>query len=185
MIMTTNRTPVRFSMRALLVTLTASCVVLGVLQWVLPKDIPIEYRIAFSIMIAALLAYAAYLICHAKRHPWKSPEDFVTVKVDAKWKRRVKSPIIIGPVATFTGAAITFAPLYLFSCGQAEEFGILEWFAVPLCFLVIYFVPLFYMSLASEVIAELVKSGTTTDNFDAEACGGDQIAIPAVSPGGG
>jgi hypothetical protein len=138
----------RYSVRTLLVVATATCVVLGVLQWLLPPDIPIGMRVVVSVMIGALIAYAAWIFYQSKRHPWKTPEDYVIVKVDAKWKRRVRSPIIMGPIAAFTGVSLTFAPLYLFSCGQADKFGVFEWIAVPLCFLVIYLVPGFYMSLA-------------------------------------
>jgi hypothetical protein len=56
-----------------------------------------------------------------------------------------------------TGVSLTFAPFYLFWCGQWQQLGILEWIVVALCFLVIYFVPGFYMHLASEIIAELAK----------------------------
>lgn len=162
--MTTNRTSFRFSMRALLLTLTATCVLLGILQWVLPNDIPVGMRIGLSVVIAASIAYAVWIFYQSKRHPWKTPDDYVTVKVDAKWRRRVKSPVIMGPIATLTGVSLTFAPLCLFWCGQADEFGVFEWIAVPLCFLVIYLVPGFYMSLASEVMAELFKSETPAEN---------------------
>jgi hypothetical protein len=45
-----------------------------------------------------------------------------------------------------------------------QQFGIVEWIAVASCFLVIYFVLSFYMNLASEVIAELVKIDMPRDS---------------------
>lgn len=65
--------------------------------------------------------------------------------------------MIMMPVAALTGVSLTFAPLYLLLCGQMEEFGIVEWILVPVCFLVIYVVPSFYMGLAGEVMAQLLK----------------------------
>jgi hypothetical protein len=147
----------QYSVRALLVVVTATCVLLGFLQWVLPNDVSIGFRIGFAVMIAALIAYAVRVVNHGKRHPWKTPEDFVIVKVDAKWRRRVKSPYIMGPIAALTGVSVSFATFFLFRCGQAEEFGVFEWIAVPSSFLIIYLVPGFYMSLASEVMSELLK----------------------------
>lgn len=155
-----NRNPIRFSVRALLLILTATCIVLAILQWVLPHDLSIGMRITLSIMLAAPIAYGVWVYHRGKRHPWKTPEDFVTVKVDAKWLRRVKSPIIMGPIAALTGVSVSFAPLCLFWCGQAEQFGIFEWIAVPSSFLMIYIVPGFYMRLAGEVMAELFKLET-------------------------
>ena len=163
-----NRNPdsdrFRYSVRSLLVVVTATCALLGLLQWVLPNDLPIEARIMMYVVIAASIAYAVWGFYRAKRHPWRTPEEFVTVKVDAKWKRRVKSPVVMGPIATLTGVSLTFAPLCLFWCGQSEKFGVFEWIAVPLSFLIIYIVPGFYMSLAGEVMAELFKSETPAVN---------------------
>jgi hypothetical protein len=73
----------------------------------------------------------------------------------------------MGPIAAFTGVSLTFAPFFLFWCGQADNFGVFEWIAVPLCFLVIYIVPGFYMSLASEVMAELFKSEASSEHVEA------------------
>jgi hypothetical protein len=42
--------------------------------------------------------------------------------------------------------------------GQAQTWGVVDWVLVCLSFLVIYVVPGFYMKLAAEVIAELIKS---------------------------
>jgi len=124
---------------------------------IVPEPLPIEMKIFVFFMFAAIAAFAARILHQSKHRPWKLPEDTITVQVDAKWLRRVKSPFIIGPIATLTGVSVTFAPLYLLWCGQMDEFGIVEWISVPLCFLIIYVVPNFYTSLASEVIAQLLK----------------------------
>ncbi len=68
----------------------------------------------------------------------------------------------MGPIASLTGVSLTFAPAYLLWCGPIEELGILEWVGVAACFLMIYLVPSFYMSLASEVMAQLIKSEDST-----------------------
>ena len=115
-------------------------------------ELPIEMRLFMYLMFSAIIAASTV------RRPWKTPANCVMVRVDAKWLRRVKSPFIFLPIAAGTGISLTFAPFYLFWCGQVEEFGIFEWIVVPLCFLIIYFVPGFYMSLASEVIAELYRT---------------------------
>jgi hypothetical protein len=70
----------------------------------------------------------------------------------------------MGPIAALTGVSVTFAPLYLLQCGQMANLGILQWIIVALCFLVIYFVPGFYMKLAAEVIAELIKADEAAGN---------------------
>jgi hypothetical protein len=147
----------QFSMRTLLLVVTATCLLLGFLEWMVPKSLPIGIRLTMYIMIATVVAYGSWTVYQAKRRSWMTPANYLTVKVDAKWKRRVKSPLIVGPIATLTGVSLTFAPAYLLWCGQVEKFGILEWILVPLCFVIIYTVPGFYMSLASEVIAELRK----------------------------
>jgi hypothetical protein len=153
----------QFSLRTLLIIVTVAGVLFGLLEWLLPTDPPIGDRLFMYVMIAAVIAYGAWSVYRAQRRPWQTPTNYVTVKVDARWRKRVKSPLIIGPIGALTGVSLTFAPLYLFWCGQAEEFGIAEWIAVPLCFLIIYIVPGFYMKLASEVIAELLKSETPPD----------------------
>ena len=163
-IMSTNPSPnperFQFTLRTLLIVVTVACVLLAILYCVLPKSLPLEFRIALNFMVLATMAYSVPMIDQAKRRPWKTPENYVTVKVDAKWQRRVKSPFIFGPIAALTGVSLTFAPLFLLWCGQVQNFGIFEWIAVPLCLLMIYIVPGFYMRLASEVIAELLKSET-------------------------
>jgi hypothetical protein len=56
-----------------------------------------------------------------------------------------------------TGVAVSFAPLFLYWCGQGKPFHDDEWFVMPLCFAVIFLVPLVYFRLGSEVAKELRK----------------------------
>jgi len=92
-----------------------------------------------------------------RRQPPAVPKETVTIQIDAKWLRRIRSPYVKWLVFSLTGVSVTFAPLYLFWCGQRKEFGAFEWLVVTLCFVVIYLVPGFYMRLAGEVIGQLVK----------------------------
>lgn len=148
----------QFRLRTLFLIMTATCVLLPILLAILPEDLPFEMKVYLLLMYAALAAYGARIVHQSKHRPWTLPEDTLAVQVDAKWLRRVKSPFIMGPIAALTGVSLTFAPAYLLWCGQMDEFGIVEWIAVPVCFLTIYVVPSFYMSLASEVIAQLLKA---------------------------
>jgi len=50
--------------------------------------------------------------------------------------------------------------------GQAQAWGVGNWILVGLSFLVIYLVPGFYMKLASEVVAELIKSDAAAIQLD-------------------
>jgi hypothetical protein len=154
--MASDQGPVRFSVRGMLLAVTVACALLGLLQWLLPEEISVWSRAWTSAVILGLAAYAVWLIRRSKQ-PWRPPSELVTVSIDAKWKRRVKSPYIMGPVAALTGVSVSFAPAYLFWCGPAEELGPWEWLGVAASFLMIYLVPGFYMRLASEVMAELMR----------------------------
>jgi hypothetical protein len=132
---------------------------------IVPDDFPIPMTFAVFAIFAVGVAFTVRIAHQSKHRPWTIPEETITVQVDAKWLRRAKSPIIMMPIAALTGVSVTFAPLYLLYCGQFDEFGIVEWIGVPICFLIIYLVPGFYMSLASEVLGQLVKqqeSSTTS-----------------------
>jgi hypothetical protein len=158
--MATNKNSERFQFRlgALLLVVTAFCLLFGFLEWTLSEDIPIGFRLVIYISYTAMVLWVAWTIVRERRRwPRPSPTDYVTVKVDTKWLRRLKSPFIFGPVAALTGVSVTFAPLFLLTCGQVREWTMYHWVAVSVSFLVIYFVPSFYMSLASEVMAELAK----------------------------
>jgi hypothetical protein len=155
-----TRKPIRFTSRYVLVLVTGACLLLGLLHWILPSELTASDRIKISFLYLAMLVFGAWMLLSARQNPWTTPTDYVTVKVDARWQRRVKSPIIMGPIAALTGVSMTFAPMGLLWCGQVEKFGLLQWIVAPLCFLTIYLVPGFYMRLAGEVIAELLKSGS-------------------------
>ena len=144
----------------MLLAVTATCALLGLLQWLLPEDISVWSRAWTSALILGLAAYAVWLIRRSKQ-PWRPPSELVTVSIDAKWKRRVKSPYIMGPVAALTGVSVSFAPLYLFTRGPIGELEAWEWAGVAASFLMIYLVPGFYMRLASEVMAALLRDDDT------------------------
>jgi hypothetical protein len=162
------RTPGRFqfTLRFALGVIAAACLAFGFFQWAVPGDLPLEYKMGLYAMFLTVLLYAAWAFLRAQQNPWETPTDYVNVKLDARWVRRVKSPIVMGPIAALTGVSLTFAPLTLLWCGQVEQYGLVEWIVVPLCLLTIYLVPGFYMRLASEVIAELLKSGNEQGEKD-------------------
>jgi hypothetical protein len=160
-----NSSKIQFNLRALMILMTVACIVFGLLAWLLPP-LPAELRVLNFASFAFVVAVGAWVIYRSKHLQWKPPKDSVTVKVDAKWLRRVKSKRIFLPIAALTGVSITFAPLFLFWCGK-EDFGAIEWIVVPLCFVVIYAVPSFYMGLAGEVIAQLARIETPAES-DAE-----------------
>jgi hypothetical protein len=150
--------PVQFSVRGLLLAMTTACVLLAFMQWMLPADVPAWMRAWSSIVLLAMVAYAFWVGSRSRSRPWQEPVDYVTVKVDSKWRRRIKSPWIMGPVAALTGVSVSFAPFYLFWIGPPQDLGVWEWLGVAACFLMIYLVPGFYMRLAFEVMAELMRS---------------------------
>lgn len=86
--------------------------------------------------------------------------DFVTIRISGKWRRFVHSPYF-QVVAALTGVAVTFVPLAIFhagrdycSHGKAGTSMAAFWGdpSVWLLFAIVYFVPGFYMTLASEVL---------------------------------
>jgi len=154
--MASDQDPVRFSVRGMLLAVTAACALLGLLQWLLPEDISVWSRAWTSSIMLGLAAYAVWIYRRSKQ-PWRPPSELVTVRIDAKWKRRVKSPYIMGPVAALTGVSVSFAPLFLFTRGPIGELAAWEWAGVAASFLMIYLVPGFYMRLATEVMAALLR----------------------------
>ena len=82
----------------------------------------------------------------------------ITIELDSKWARRVKSPLY-WIVCALTGVSFVAAPRYLYQCGQGK-FEEDSWWLVPVCFAVIYLVALFYISLAGEVIASIYRQTT-------------------------
>jgi len=77
----------------------------------------------------------------------------VTIEVDARWVKVVRSPLY-WIVALLQGVSLTFAPLFLYWSGKWHY---LEWLMVPSCFAVILLVGFFYRLLGNAVIAELRK----------------------------
>jgi hypothetical protein len=86
----------------------------------------------------------------------------VTVQIDEKWAKIARSPIYV-IVSALTGVSISFAPLFLYWSGKGKFYPRYEWIVVPLCFAVIYLVPLFYFRLGSVVAAELRKDSTNAE----------------------
>ncbi len=80
----------------------------------------------------------------------------VTIEIDAKWLKIVRSPLYWIVVA-LQGVSVTFAPLFLYWSGRGSYFGAFQWIVVPVCFAVILFVPLFYFLLGSAVVSQLRK----------------------------
>jgi hypothetical protein len=78
----------------------------------------------------------------------------VTVEIDQKWVRLARSPLYY-IAAGLTGVSVTFAPLFLYWSGKGTFFHGYEWIIVPLCFVVIYFVPGFYFGIGTAVAKEL------------------------------
>lgn len=147
----------QYSVRTVLLIMTMACVLLAITRAVVPDDESAWTKILMFLALAVPVAFGTWIIWRSQKRPWQLPENTITVQVDAKWLRRVKSPLIMLPIAALTGVSVTFAPLCLLWCGQIEKFGIVEWICVPVCFLVINLVPRFYMGIAGEVIAQLVK----------------------------
>jgi hypothetical protein len=58
-------------------------------------------------------------------------------------------------IAALQGVSVIFAPLFLCWSGRGNYFNGLEWVVVPLCFAVIYLVPVFYFWLGTSVIRQL------------------------------
>jgi hypothetical protein len=78
----------------------------------------------------------------------------VTVEIDEKWVRIARSPIYF-IVSALAGVSVTFAPLFLYWSGRGKFYPSYAEIVVPLCFAVIYCVPIFYFRLGSVVAKEL------------------------------
>lgn len=77
----------------------------------------------------------------------------VSIEIDSKWVKRARSPLY-WVVATFQGAAITFAPLFLYEAGKGR-FQKYDYVVAASCFATILLVGFFYVRLGNEVIREL------------------------------
>jgi len=80
--------------------------------------------------------------------------ESVTIQIGATWAKIARSPIY-WIVATLQGVSVTFAPLFLYWSGRGGYFFGREWIIVPLCFAVVYLVPLFHFQFSNRVIEEL------------------------------
>ena len=78
----------------------------------------------------------------------------VTIELNANWARRVNSPFMY-IVAALQGVSISFAPLFLYWSGSGMFHPDAKRIIVPLCFAIVYLIPLFYMFLGGAVIKEL------------------------------
>jgi len=78
----------------------------------------------------------------------------VTVEISPRWVKIARSPLYV-LVSALTGVSVTFAPLFLYWSGKGKFFPGYEWLVVPLCFAMIFFVPLFYFRFGSAVVKEL------------------------------
>ena len=93
--------------------------------------------------------------------------DKVTIQIDAKWARRVSSPLYHVANA-LQGISVSFAPLFIYWCGRGRIFRGAEGVVLPLCFGTILLVGFFYMSLGVAVIRELRKHQQRSDTQPAE-----------------
>jgi len=80
--------------------------------------------------------------------------DKVTIQIDSKWQRIVRSPVYY-LIAALQGVAVTFVPFALYWCGKGR-FG-KEAVVVPIYFAIILFVSIFYFRLGAAVVKELLK----------------------------
>jgi hypothetical protein len=80
--------------------------------------------------------------------------ESVTIQIGAKWAKIARSPLY-WIVAALQGVSVTFAPLFLYWSGRGGYFAGAEWIVVPLCFAVVYLVPLFHFQFSNRVIEEL------------------------------
>jgi hypothetical protein len=97
-------------------------------------------------------------------NPYQAPENMdrvipgntVTVQISEVWVRRLNSPLFV-VVSALTGVSISFAPLGLLWLGIFNQWNVLTISGAAACFLMVYFVPMFYMRLAGQVIGQLVN----------------------------
>lgn len=95
-------------------------------------------------------------------NPYEAPESIdravpgntVTVQISEVWVRRLNSPLFV-VVGALTGVSISFSPLGLLMLGIHNQWNTLTISGAAVCFLMVYFVPMFYMRLAGQVIAQL------------------------------
>lgn len=78
----------------------------------------------------------------------------ITVEISPRWVAIIKSPLMY-VIWMFQGVAVTFAPLFLYWSGRGTVPPEIQWLVVPLCFALVYIVPLFYFAFGNSVIKQL------------------------------
>lgn len=86
--------------------------------------------------------------------------ETVTIQVGSTWAKVARSPLYWIVVA-LQGVSVTFAPLFLYWSGKGI-LGATSWLVVPLCFAVIFCVPVFNFHFSGRVIEELRRPRATT-----------------------
>jgi hypothetical protein len=82
----------------------------------------------------------------------------VTIEIDSKWLKRVNSPLF-RVVQTFQGAAVSFAPLFLYESGKGW-FRNYEYAVAVSCLAIILLVGFFYIRLGGEIVQELRRKAS-------------------------
>lgn len=80
--------------------------------------------------------------------------DKVSIEIDSRWVKFARSPVYF-VLAALQGISVSFAPLFLYWSGRGNYFSGLEWLVVPLCFGIIFVVPVFYFWLGGSVMRQL------------------------------
>ena len=83
-----------------------------------------------------------------------APSNLVTIEIPAKLAWFVRSPLYF-LVSSLVGVSISFAPLFLYWSGKGWFYPSYTRVIVPLCFGVIYLVPLFYIVVGQAVANQL------------------------------
>ena len=84
----------------------------------------------------------------------------VTVEIDPTSAKIARSPLYF-VVTTLQGVSVTFAPLFLYWSGKGKFNLAPERIVVPLCFAVIFLVPLLYFRLGGIVLREIRRNGNS------------------------
>jgi hypothetical protein len=79
----------------------------------------------------------------------------ITVEIDSKWVKILRSPLFL-VVGALQGVAFTFAPAFLYMSGKDWFlFRRFEWFIAPFCFASIVIVGWFYLLLGQAIVKQL------------------------------
>ena len=162
--------PLRFSLRKMLVVVTLLCLLSTLLALTLDFGAQL-FAWYLVLLFPGSIWYGLRSYRKNQQELDRIRTEGLIVRVDPKWLRRVQSPLFMF-VCAFTGVSVSFAPLGLVWCGDFRTYGLVQWIVAPICLLLIYFVPGFYMDLASQVLAQLYKHGPIdkdSENADEEA----------------